>query len=55
MVSILQKQVDNFCLGVDTFKNDPISFFKLNSEDFIDMGKRIKGIKLPTLFVMEMS
>jgi len=40
-------------LGVDTFKNDPISFFKLNSEDFIDMGKRIKGIKLPTLFVME--
>ena len=40
-------------LGVDTFKDDPISFFKLDSIDFIDMGKRIKKIGLPTLFVME--
>ena len=38
---------------MDTFKDDPISFFKLDSIDFIDMGKRIKKIGLPTLFVME--
>ncbi len=40
-------------LGVDTFKNDPISSFKLESEDFLDMGKRLAGLKLPTVFVME--
>ncbi len=27
--------------GADTFENDPISFFKLTSADFIDMGRRI--------------
>lgn len=40
-------------LGVDTFKDDPISFFKLNSEDFKAYGARIERLKLPTLFVME--
>jgi acetoin utilization deacetylase AcuC-like enzyme len=40
-------------LGVDTFENDPISFFKLKSNDFIDMGKTIASIRLPTLFIME--
>ncbi len=40
-------------LGVDTFENDPISFFKLKSDDFIDMGKTIASMGLPTLFVME--
>jgi acetoin utilization deacetylase AcuC-like enzyme len=40
-------------LGVDTFERDPISFFKLISDDFTDMGKRIAGLGLPTLFVME--
>lgn len=40
-------------LGVDTFKNDPISKFKLESDDFLDMGSRIAGLNLPTLFVME--
>ena len=40
-------------LGVDTYKDDPISFFKLNSEDFADYGRRISELKLPTLFVME--
>jgi len=40
-------------LGVDTFENDPISFFKLKSDDFIDMGQTIAGMGLPTVFIME--
>jgi acetoin utilization deacetylase AcuC-like enzyme len=40
-------------LGVDTYKDDPISFFKLTSEDFRNYGARIAKLKLPTLFVME--
>lgn len=40
-------------LGVDTFKDDPISFFKLTSEDFRTYGRRIAQLKKPTLFVME--
>lgn len=40
-------------LGVDTFKEDPISFFKLDSADYLTCGKAIAGLGLPTLFVME--
>lgn len=40
-------------LGVDTFEKDPISQFKLTSEDYPDMGRRIANLGLPTLFVME--
>jgi acetoin utilization deacetylase AcuC-like enzyme len=40
-------------LGVDAFKLDPISFFKLESEDFTDCGRRIAGLGLPTVFLME--
>lgn len=40
-------------LGVDTFENDPISFFKLTSDDFKRYGGRIAQLGLPTLFVME--
>ncbi|MCL6415714.1 histone deacetylase family protein [Aestuariirhabdus sp. Z084] len=40
-------------LGVDTYENDPISFFKLTSDDFFDYGKRIGALGIPTLFVME--
>ncbi len=40
-------------LGVDTFKDDPISFFKLHSEDFIRYGEALGALGLPTLFVME--
>ncbi len=40
-------------LGVDTFENDPISFFKLTSDDFKRYGATIGGLKLPTLFIME--
>lgn len=40
-------------LGVDTFKDDPISFFKLVSDDFTSLGRDIAQAGLPTLFVME--
>lgn len=40
-------------LGVDTFERDPISFFKLTSDDFTDYGSRLASLGLPTLFVME--
>lgn len=40
-------------LGVDTFEGDPISAFRLKSDDFFDYGNRIAKLGLPTLFVME--
>lgn len=40
-------------LGVDTYKDDPISFFKLDSPDFSDCGQRIGRMGLPTVFIME--
>ena len=40
-------------LGVDAFESDPISFFKLTSDDFTAVGRRIGALGLPTVFVME--
>jgi acetoin utilization deacetylase AcuC-like enzyme len=40
-------------LGVDTFERDPISFFKLTSEDFVRMGGLIAAVGLPVLVCME--
>jgi len=40
-------------LGVDTFKDDPISFFTLESNDFERYGARLARLGLPTLFAME--
>lgn len=40
-------------LGTDTFEKDPISFFKLGSDDFTRMGEQLAALGLPTLFVME--
>ena len=40
-------------LGVDTFAQDPISFFKLESADFSAFGRMIGALRLPTLFVFE--
>ena len=40
-------------LGVDTFVDDPISFFRLRSADFFTYGRMIGGCALPTLFVLE--
>jgi len=40
-------------LGVDTFENDPISFFKLKAADFTTYGGLIGALDVPTLFVLE--
>lgn len=40
-------------LGVDTFEKDPISRFKLASDDYPRIGRRIASLGKPTLFVME--
>jgi acetoin utilization deacetylase AcuC-like enzyme len=40
-------------LGVDTFDGDPISQFKLHSDDYLRMGARIAELNVPTLFVFE--
>lgn len=40
-------------LGVDTFREDPISRFRLDSEDFLRMGATVAALAKPTLFVME--
>jgi acetoin utilization deacetylase AcuC-like enzyme len=40
-------------LGVDTFEADPISRFKLRSDDYLRMGERIGALGCPTLFVFE--
>jgi acetoin utilization deacetylase AcuC-like enzyme len=40
-------------LGVDTFEEDPISFFRLKSPDFRAYGGMIEALGLPTLFVLE--
>lgn len=40
-------------LGVDTFENDPISFFKLTTDDFTTYGQLLSKLNIPTLFVME--
>ncbi len=40
-------------LGVDTFKEDPISQFLLASDDYSRLGERIARLGHPTLFVLE--
>jgi acetoin utilization deacetylase AcuC-like enzyme len=40
-------------LGVDTFDGDPISKFKLHSDDFSKIGRAIARLRLPTVFIME--
>jgi acetoin utilization deacetylase AcuC-like enzyme len=40
-------------LGVDTFEQDPISFFKLKSPDYIKMGEMIAANGVPVLTLME--
>jgi acetoin utilization deacetylase AcuC-like enzyme len=40
-------------LGVDTYEADPLGFFAIESHEFRDIGRRIAGLRRPTLFVME--
>ncbi|MEM6638346.1 MAG: histone deacetylase family protein [Pseudomonadota bacterium] len=40
-------------LGVDAYENDPISFFKLASQDFADCGRLLGEAGVDTVFLME--
>lgn len=40
-------------LGVDTFEADPISGFRLRSDDYLLVGQDIAGLGLPAVFVLE--
>ena len=40
-------------LGLDTFEHDPISDFRLTSDDYTEMGKSIARLNKPTVFVLE--
>ncbi len=40
-------------LGLDAFENDPISGFRLTSDDFSRLGARLARAGLPTVFVLE--
>ena len=40
-------------LGVDTFERDPISSFKLRSADYVEFGRVVAQLGLPTLFALE--
>jgi acetoin utilization deacetylase AcuC-like enzyme len=40
-------------LGLDTFADDPISTFALQSNDYIELGTVLKQLGLPTVFILE--
>jgi acetoin utilization deacetylase AcuC-like enzyme len=40
-------------LGVDTFIDDPISEFRLTSDDYLVVGSRIAALGLPMLYILE--
>ena len=40
-------------LGLDTFEGDPISGFRLKSDDYLRMGERLAQVGLPTVLVFE--
>ena len=40
-------------VGMDTFVDDPISSFCLQTEDYVTIGARIEAMNLPTVFIFE--
>lgn len=40
-------------LGLDTFADDPISTFALQTSDYLELGTRLKQLDLPTVFILE--
>ena len=40
-------------LGLDTFADDPISTFALQTGDYLELGARLKVLGLPTAFILE--
>ncbi|MBO6503569.1 MAG: histone deacetylase family protein [Kordiimonadaceae bacterium] len=39
--------------GADTFKEDPLGFFELETEHYVEIGKRVAAINLPTAIILE--
>lgn len=52
-VIIYEPDVLVVSLGVDTFAEDPVGGFRLISENYFDVGRRINELQLPTHFVLE--
>ncbi|MCP4788816.1 MAG: histone deacetylase family protein [Gammaproteobacteria bacterium] len=40
-------------LGLDTYEHDPISFFKVKTDEYVNMGTTLAGLDIPTVFIME--
>lgn len=40
-------------LGLDTYIRDPVSTFKFEKQDYSALGKRLRTVDLPTVFVLE--
>ena len=40
-------------LGVDTFEGDPISGFRVASDDYLQVGRDIAAMRLPVVFTLE--
>lgn len=40
-------------LGVDTYVDDPLTDFKITLEAYPKMGELIRGIGVPTIFLLE--
>ena len=40
-------------LGLDTFEDDPISTFALQTSDYLELGKRLKQLSLPMVLILE--
>jgi acetoin utilization deacetylase AcuC-like enzyme len=59
-LSVGAKRIDAFApdalvvsLGLDTYSEDPVSRFRLDSDDYLEIGRRIGKLGLPTVFVLE--
>jgi acetoin utilization deacetylase AcuC-like enzyme len=40
-------------LGLDTFEGDPISGFTLRSADYLQVGRALASLDLPTVITLE--
>lgn len=50
---VTARETAGVSLGVDTFESDPISSFRLGSDDFTTYGRRLGAMGLPTVYCME--
>jgi acetoin utilization deacetylase AcuC-like enzyme len=52
-ISSLDAEALVVSLGLDTYGGDPITKFALASEDYYELGARIRKLGLPTVFILE--